>query len=253
MSYPFLDETSSSELAIVTFLYLLVAFLVILPPSELISAGFSLQNLFSYFFAESEAMSFVRYHIKRISIKYLVHSCLPLGYLCVLLYFCDWSQGFSTALVALFTRTSILLRLSVVSCVFIPLVTSLIVFRWHINDCFHHPLVRQLRLFIQTNNQAQEATWHTVESSINTEFRRFDKFTCGEVTSNVRCYVLDSWILKCSMYHVHVAQQSNVHVELVEARDIRLQETNEEVSLTVQYLNITIKSSDSRIQPFYIR
>lgn len=253
MSYPFLDQTSSSELAIVTFLYLLIAFLVILPPTELISAGFTIQNLFSYFFVESEALSFIRYHIKRISIKHLVHSSLPLGYIFVLLYYCDWSLGFVSAFVALFTRTSILLRLSLLICVAIPLLTSLIVFRWHMNDCFHHPIVRQLRLFVQTSNQQQEATWHTVESSINTEFRRFDKFTCGEVTSNVRCYVLDSWILKCSMYHVNIAQQSNVHVELVAARDIHLQETNEEVSLTVQYLNIMIKSSDSRIQPFFIR
>jgi hypothetical protein len=253
MSYPFVDGMNPSELTIVTFLYLIVAFIIILPPSELISAGFSIQNLFSYFFVENEESSFIRYHIKRISIKYLVHSCLPLGYIFVLLYYCDWSLGIGHVLVALFTQTSFILRLILFICLLIPLTTSLIIIRWHANDCAQHPIVRKLRLFVQTNNQQQEGTWHTVESSINTEFRRYDKFTCGSITSNVRCYVLDSWILKCSMYDVNIVQQSNVHVELVAAHDIHLQETNEDVSLSIQYLNILIQSYDSRLKSFYIR
>jgi hypothetical protein len=251
MSSPFSDSIQTSELFIITFLYILVAFIIILPPSELISAGFSIENIFSYFLTESEEISFIRYHIKRISIKYLVHSLLPLGYILLLLYNCDWSFGIINAILTLFTQTPLILRLILFPCLLIPIVTSFIVLRWHINDCYLHPIVRQLRFFIQTNNPEQ--TWHTVESSINTEFRRFDKFTCGSATSNVRCYVLDSWILKCSIYHVNIAQQSNVRVELIEAHDIHLQETNEEVSLTTQYLNIFIKSYDSRIDPFYIR
>jgi hypothetical protein len=251
MSSPFSDSIQTSELFIITFLYILIAFIIILPPSELISAGLSIENIFSYFLTESEEILFIRYHIKRISLKYLVHSSLPLGYILLLLYNCDWSFGIINAILTLFTQTSPILRLILFLCLLVPTVTSLIVLRWHINDCYLHPIVRQLRLFIQTNNPEQ--TWHTVESSINTEFRRFDKFTCGSATSNVRCYVLDSWILKCSMYHVNIAQQSNVRVELVDAHDIHLQETNEEVPLTTQYLNIFIKSYDSRIDPFYIR
>ncbi|CAF3436428.1 unnamed protein product [Rotaria sp. Silwood1] len=253
MSYRFLDNISASELSIITFLYIIIVFIIILPPSELISAGLSIENIFSYFLAENEEISFIRYHIKRISIKCLVQSFLPLGYVFLLLYYCDWSLGFINACINLFTQTPTIFQLILYSCVLIPIITSLIVLRWHLNDCYMHPIVRQLRLFIQTNNQQQEQTWHTVESSINTEFRRFDKFTCGTATSNVRCYVLDSWILKCSMYHVNIAQQSNVRVELVDAHDIHLQETNEEVLLSTQYLNIVIKSYDSRIQPFYIR
>lgn len=253
MSYELLDNINTSELLITTFLYLLVVFIIILPPSELISAGFSIQNIFSFFLVESEELSFIKFHIKRISIKYLIHSLLPLGYVLLLLYYCDWSLGIIHACITLFTQTSIILRLILFICLCIPIVTSCIVLRWHMNDCYLHPIVRQLRLFSQTNNQQQEQTWHTVESSINTEFRRYDKFSCGSVTSSVRCYVLDSWILKCSIYHVNIAQQSNVRVELVAAQDVHLQETNEEVTLSTQYLNILIKSSDSRIQPFYIR
>jgi hypothetical protein len=251
MSSAFSDSTQTSDLFIITFLYILVAFIIILPPSELISAGLSIENIFSYFLTESEEITFIRYHIKRISIKYLVHGLLPLGYILLLLYNCDWSSGIFNAILILFTQTPIILRLILFLCLIIPIVTSLIVLRWHINDCYFHPIVRQLRLFIQTNNPEQ--TWHTVESSINTEFRRFDKFTCGSATSNVRCYVLDSWILKCSIYHVNIAQQSNVRVELVDAHDIHLQETNEDIPITTQYLNIFIISSDSRIDRFYIR
>jgi len=248
-----LSDINTSELFIITFLYILVVFIIILPPSELISAGFSIQNLFSYFLVENEEISFIRYHIKRISIKYLIHSFLPLGYVFLLLYHCDWSSGILNACINLFTQTSIILQFILYICLLIPLIISFIVLRWHLNDCYHHPIVRQLRLFIQTNNQQQEQTWHTVESSINTEFRRYDKFTCGSATSNVRCYVLDSWILKCSIYHVSIAQQSNVRVELDDAHDIHLQETNEQVLLSTQYLNILIKSSDPRIKTFYIR
>ena len=253
MSHQFSDNANISELFIITFLYLLVAFIIILPPSELITAGFSIENIFSYFLAENEEITFIRYHIKRISIKYLVHSFLPLGYVLLLLYYSDWSFGIINACIVLFTQTSIILRLILYICLLIPFITSFIVLQWHLNDCYIHPIVRQLRLFIQSNNQPQEQTWHAVESSINTEFRRYDKFTCGSATSNVRCYVLDSWILKCSMYHVNIAQQSNVRVELVDAHDIHLQETNEEVSLSIQYLNILIKSNDSRVKPFYMR
>jgi hypothetical protein len=253
MSYAFSDNLNTSEFFIITFLYILIVFIIILPPSELITAGFSIENIFSYFLVETEEISFIRYHIKRISIKHLVHSLLPFGYVLLLLYYSDWSSGLINACLNLFTQTFIILRIILFICLLLPIVTSFIVFRWHINDCYMHPIVRQLRLFIQTNNPQQEQTWHTVESSINTEFRRYDKFTCGSATSNVRCYVLDSWILKCSMYHVNIAQQSNVRVELVDAHDIHLQETNEEVSLSTQYLNILIKSYDSRIEPFYIR
>ncbi|CAF3795059.1 unnamed protein product [Rotaria magnacalcarata] len=253
MSYPFSDHINASELSIITFLYILIAFIIILPPSELITAGFSIENIFSYFLVESEEISFIRYHIKRISIKCLVHSFLPFGYVLVLLYYCDWSSGVTNVPIDLFTQTSLVFRLILYICLLIPIVTSLIVLRWHLNDCHMHPIVRQLRLFIQTNSQQPEQTWHTVESSINTEFRRYDKFTCGTATSNVRCYVLDSWILKCSLYHVNIAQQSNVRVELVAAHDIHLQETNEEVSLSTQYLNLVVKSYLDGVKPFYIR
>ncbi|CAM4743592.1 unnamed protein product [Rotaria magnacalcarata] len=253
MSYPFSDHINASELSIITFLYILIAFIIILPPSELITAGFSIENIFSYFLVEREEISFIRYHIKRISIKCLVHSFLPFGYVLVLLYYCDWSSGVTNVPIDLFTQTSLVFRLILYICLLIPIVTSLIVLRWHLNDCHMHPIVRQLRLFIQTNSQQPEQTWHTVESSINTEFRRYDKFTCGTATSNVRCYVLDSWILKCSLYHVNIAQQSNVRVELVAAHDIHLQETNEEVSLSTQYLNLVVKSYLDGVKPFYIR
>lgn len=252
MSYPFLDTIGTSELSIITFLYIIIVFIIVLPPSELIIAGFSIDNIFSYFLVESEAVNFIRYHIKRISIKYIVHSLLPLGYVIVLVYYCDWSLGIINAFINLFTQTPIILRFILFVCILIPIITSLVVLRWHLNDCHMHPIVQQLRLCIQPNNQQQQ-TWHTVESSINTEFRRYDKFTCGTATSNVRCYVLDSWILKCSLYHVNIAQQSNVNVELVDAHDIQLQETNEHVPFTTQYLNIVFKSHDSRIKPFYIR
>ena len=253
MSSSLFDNINLSEFCLITFIYLLVAFLIVLPPSELVTAGFSLQNIFAYILVESEEITFIKYHIKRISIKCLVHSCLPLGYVVLLLYYSDWSSGCLHAFLALFTVTPLLLRTVLFVCLLTPLISSCIVLRWHLNDCALHPIVRQLTLFVQTTSTQPEQTWHAVQSSIDTEFRRYDKFSCGSPTSSVRCYVLDSWILKCSMYHLNIAQQSTVRVELVEAQDIHLQETNEVVSLATQYLNILIKSYDTRIATFYIR
>lgn len=253
MATPFFDNVESSDLGIGIFLYTLFVFLIIVPPSELITAGFTIPNLFSYFFVENEETSFISYHIKRISLKYLTQSFLSLGYVTIFLYYGDWSVGFYSNLIRLLTEAPLLFRYTARICFLIPCLVGFIVMRWHLNDCYYHPIVRQLRLFITTNNVQNQTTWHNVESSINTEFRRFDKFTCGSPTSNVRCYVLDSWILKCSMYHVNIAQQSNVRVELVEAHDIHLQETNEQVSLATQYLNIVVRSLDPQVETFYIR
>ena len=60
--------------------YILLVFCIITPPSELVSAGFTVQNVFSDYIG-SEQMDFIGYHMRRSSITLIVHSLLPLGQL----------------------------------------------------------------------------------------------------------------------------------------------------------------------------
>ena len=51
---------------------------VIAPPTEFVSAGLTIQHIFSSFLG-SEDMTFIEYHIKRTTVTAFVHSLLPLG------------------------------------------------------------------------------------------------------------------------------------------------------------------------------
>ena len=63
--------------------YLIIAACLIYPPTEFISAGLTVQNLFSNLLG-SEQMYFVYYHMKRTSITLIFHSLMPLGNLSLL-------------------------------------------------------------------------------------------------------------------------------------------------------------------------
>lgn len=65
-----------------------------------------------------------------------------------------------------------------------------------------------------------------------------------------RVIVTDSWIMKTTAYYVHIALQSDVHLTLTstDEHDLAL-----ESSTGVQYINIHVRSIDSRTEPFKIR
>lgn len=67
------------ELVLYNIIYLLITFFLIYPPQEVQSAGLTLPVLFSSWLG-SEQLCFVHYHIARISLTFVVHSFLPLGY-----------------------------------------------------------------------------------------------------------------------------------------------------------------------------
>ena len=61
-----------------TVAYSMLAICVVAPPTEFVSAGFTIQNLFSNFLG-SEQMNFVGYHIRRTTVTLLVHALIPIG------------------------------------------------------------------------------------------------------------------------------------------------------------------------------
>lgn len=77
----------STDLLIFSLFYLLVAFGIIYPPTEFVSAGFTISAIFAKYL-QSENEHFIQHHIRRTSLNVFIHSVLPLGYvlLLVILY-----------------------------------------------------------------------------------------------------------------------------------------------------------------------
>ena len=126
--------------------------------------------------------------------------------------------------------------------IFLIMTTAAIVYYWSTNKWSRHPIAQQLS-YLST-----EGGWRAVASSINVEFRRFDKFTSGP--HGRRVIMTDSWVLKTSTYFVHVAHQSDIHLTLSKSEEHSL---SYESMQSVQYLNISVVSINKKVYPFSIR
>ena len=113
---------------------------------------------------------------------------------------------------------------------------------WSQNAWSHHPFVKRLQCLAPAGH-----TWRAIASSINTEFRRFDKFTTG-VNPGRRIIVTDSWLLRTSAYSVDVALQRDVHLAVVGSDE---HEMSPEISTGIQFLNIDVAGVNTK--PFRIR
>ena len=113
---------------------------------------------------------------------------------------------------------------------------------WSQTGWSRHPLVRRLQRLAPAGH-----TWRAVASSINTEFRRFDKFATG-VNPGRRIIVTDSWLLRTTAYSVDVARQCDVHLAVVGSDE---HEMSPEMSTGVQFLNIDVAGVNTK--PFRIR
>jgi len=113
---------------------------------------------------------------------------------------------------------------------------------WSQNVWSRHPVAKRLQCLAPAGH-----TWRAVASSINTEFRRFDKFTTG-VNPGRRIIVTDSWLLRTSAYSVDVARQCDVHLAVVGSDE---HEMSPEISTGVQFLNIDVAGVNTK--PFRIR
>jgi hypothetical protein len=69
----------ASEFVFFSLGYVLIAVCLVLPPTEFVSAGLTVQNLLSSHLG-SEQINFIHHHIKRTSATALFHSIIPLGW-----------------------------------------------------------------------------------------------------------------------------------------------------------------------------
>ncbi|CAG2061342.1 unnamed protein product, partial [Timema podura] len=223
---------------IYTIFYILVATCFVYPPNEFVSAGFTVQCLFSSWLG-SETENFIQYHIRRTVATILSHSFLGLGYLlgvCCINHNDRLSVWMGSPAWNMFVVVSLLL----------PVSAGILVMSWWKDRWKFHPIARTLSAFCSQNNPP---SWVLVAAEINIEFRRIDKF-CVETNPVVRLIATDNWLLKVMPYNIEFARQDDSTLILSSC-------DNHSVSPSgpggAQFLNIEVKSFVPNTKSFNIR
>ena len=72
------DESASNTMwGVYTLIYGLLAWCVVLPPTEFISAGLTLDAICSSLLGAGEPIDFITYHVRRTTMNVVAHSFLP--------------------------------------------------------------------------------------------------------------------------------------------------------------------------------
>ncbi|XP_069451035.1 E3 ubiquitin-protein ligase TM129 [Ovis canadensis] len=219
-----------------TLAYLVFAVCFVFTPTEFHSAGLTVQNLLSGWLGSEDA-AFVPYHLRRTAATLLCHSLLPLGYYVGMCFAASEKQLYYPSQTPETWRAFLLLALM------LPTITCTLIYYWSRDRWARHPLARTLALYA-----LPRSGWRAVASSVNTEFRRIDKFATG--VPGARVVVTDTWVMKVTAYRVHVAQQQDVHLTLMEAQQHDL---SPDSHLPVQLLTIRVASANPAVQAFDIR
>ncbi|KAM8938720.1 E3 ubiquitin-protein ligase TM129 [Pelodytes ibericus] len=219
-----------------TLAYLVFAVCFVFTPHEFQSAGITVQNLFSAWLG-SEDMFFIHYHIKRTTATLLAHTFLPLGYFLGMCVAAPERELYN------FYKASEGLKVSILIAIILPSIASILTFYWSLKRWSNHPLARTL-----SHHALPQSSWRAVASSINTEFRRIDKFATG--VAEARVIVTDTWVMKVTTYKVNVAQQQDIHLTVVDSRQ---HELTPDSSAPVQIITIRVANINPKIQPFDIR
>ncbi|XP_041847171.1 E3 ubiquitin-protein ligase TM129 isoform X1 [Melanotaenia boesemani] len=219
-----------------TLAYVVFALCFIFTPNEFRAAGLTVQNVFGSWLG-SEDVGFIQYHLRRTSITILVHSALPLGYYLGMSVAAPENVGYVQQVSdgwTVFLLVSLLLHLA----------SWMLVIYWSCCHWKHHPISRAL----QAHVQPPYSSWGSVATSINTEFRRIDKFATG--VPGARVIVTDSWVLKVTTYYVHMTLQADCHVTVTESTQ---HELSPDSSTPVEMLTLRVESINPAVRPFGFR
>lgn len=137
---------------IISLCYALFAISVIFPPTEFVTAGFTITHFFENLLG-SENRNFILFHMKRITLTVFIHSLLPLGYI-----ICLWLGG---------VTSSYLFSAAILSGI-IPLLAVAIINHWWHNYSKNHPVPRALTPFA-----TEGGDWRIVAANINSEFGEY--------------------------------------------------------------------------------
>ncbi|KAG7241641.1 hypothetical protein INR49_025403 [Caranx melampygus] len=220
-----------------TLAYIVFSLCFVFTPTEFRSAGLTVQNLFSSWLG-SEDVGFVQYHVRRTSVTVLVHSALPLGYYMGMCIAAPEKNLVFVHQVSNSWRAFLLLSLC------LQLTSWTLVIYWSRHHWHNHPISRALQAHVQPPHPG----WGSVAANVNTEFRRIDKFATG--APGARVIVTDSWVLKVTTYHVHMALQNDCHVTVTDSRQHQL---SPDLVSPAQILTLRVESINPAVRPFDIR
>lgn len=125
----------------------------------------------------------------------------------------------------------------------IQLLSCALAFYWSRRGWANHPICQALSTYALPHS-----SWRAVASSINTEFRRIDKFASG--SPSARVIVTDTWVMKVTTYSLHVSLHQDCHLTVIDSKHHSL---SAELNTPVQIVTITVASINPRVKPFDIR
>ncbi|XP_043260847.1 E3 ubiquitin-protein ligase TM129 [Colletes gigas] len=217
--------------------YVLMSGCIIYPPTEFVSAGLTIKDIFSNWLG-NENEFFIQYHIKRSVITLFIHSILLFGYVSGILL-----SGYVDSIKILLGHNNLWLTILVCT-VILPLYTLYKIIIWSMNNWARHPIAQNLALYCNNN-----IPWTAIVSNINAEYQRIDKIVI--TTNSITCIVVtNNWIIKVMPYKILVAHQTDT-VLIVTKSD-----THNMSPVTrgeVQFINIEVKPTRTGTQSFDIR
>lgn len=212
----------------ITLFYILFTFCIIYPPTEFVSAGFTIPQLLDNYLG-SENTNFISYHMKRITVTAFIHSVLPLGYI-----FSLWCGGIREEWMIC----------AVIGMLFLPLFVSYTISCWWEGDQNKHPVVKALLPYV-----TEGSDWRVVASNFNTEFRSVDKVSIP-LNTNSKFVATETWLVKVTLYGLYLIKQSECAL-VATATDSHSFSTSGEDE--VQYVNIEAIPARDEVKKFTFR
>ena len=226
------------DIVFVTIFYFLYSFILIYPPTEIVTLGFTIQSIFSSSLG-SEQMFFIEYHIKRILLQIVIHSFIPLGYFLMLGFYVPNLEMFN------FVNLNIYWKVYLNFSILLPVTLLTLVYYWYTNNYENNFIVSNLKTLAASEN---DISWRVLVNRINNEYRAIDKFTSGSMFN--RIYVTNNWLLKVNLYNLYIINNQNITLQLTHANNVKL---TQEGNINQQFLNILVKPANTLVfKPFYI-
>ncbi|XP_015431931.1 PREDICTED: E3 ubiquitin-protein ligase TM129 [Dufourea novaeangliae] len=231
-----------SALLFYTVCYILISGCIVYPPTEFVSAGLTIKDIFSNWLG-SENEFFIQYHIRRSIITLFTHSILPFGYAVGLILF-----GHVETIILLLGCHNLWLIFFTCT-ILLPLYTLYKILVWSMNNWIKHPIVQNLTIYCNSNNNDNNMTWTTVASDINIEYRSIGKIVMS--TNNILYVIVtDNWIIKVTLYKILVAHQNDTVLVVTKS------DTHDMSPVTrgeIDFINIEVKLTRTGSQSFDIR
>jgi len=215
----------------------------------------------------SDQTKWIEFQMKLSAFTLLLHSLLPLGYICGLSHICLHVDNIYANLNQLITSTWLGLICFTIALA-LPITVLLTMRFWKLNNWENHPYVKKLSVYLNYNNANANAgdgderagddvsrirDWRVVLADLNNEFRRVDKFVirCNPTSKVV---VTNNWICKIGAWpwSFDLVHQSDVQSLDIKEADHHNISTEGQLG-GVQYLTIEVRSRRRRVEPFLFR